>query len=360
MNIYLDNYIFSKTNNGGVSNYWFELTKYLKTNESDNLLYFEYEKDNDNFFRKKLKIAEEDIIKLKYHFFNKINRIEYKTNEKFIFHSSYYRRINNPNAIPVTTVHDFTHDYFFNYYKKKVHNYIKYSCIKEAKGIICISNSTYKDLKKFYKIKKNQKHTVIYNGVSKDYKPLENYSKEEIEFITQNELDKEFILFIGSRVNYKNFNFVVNVLNSNNKINLVIVGGGLLKNEEIKQFNNDSIKRITHLNNLDNDKLNILYNKAKALVYPSSYEGFGIPILEAMQAGCPVIGLNIPTNIEIAEKSIFLMNELSINEFNKIYTSLNNSSIVNDKINIGIEETKKYSWEKCTKETREFYQYLWD
>ena len=104
----------------------------------------------------------------------------------------------------------------------------------------------------------------------------------------------------------------------------------------------------------------MLLNRASALIYPSSYEGFGIPVVEAMRAGCPVIGLNNATIREVAENSAILLDELSIAEFNLKTTQLHKQEFRQELIDIGLQDSKKYSWEKCSRETHEFYSSLYD
>ncbi|WP_338409384.1 glycosyltransferase family 1 protein [uncultured Flavobacterium sp.] len=361
MKIYLDNIIYSKVKNGGVSNYWFELTQYLEKQNKFDLHYLESINAKENFHRQKLEFSAKQIIKTKSNSIHRILPNYYNSDDSFIYHSSYYRGlIGSKNKIEVTTVYDFIHSYYANYKNKQLHNILKYSAIKRSKGVICISHNTYTDLKRLCPLKPSQKAAVIHVGVSDDYFPIKNYTVSEINFIKTNQLEEDFLLFVGGRTSYKNFNFVASVLNELQNHKLVVVGGGIFNESEIKLFSKEAFQRVVFLPSLENKELNVLFNKALALVYPSSYEGFGIPVVEAMRAGCPVIGLDNATIREVAENSALLLNDLSTAEFISKVKQLNQQSLRQEIIEKGLIESKKYSWEKCNSETVAFYHSLSD
>lgn len=360
MNIYLDNIIFSKSKNGGISNYWYELIQYLENQTKSDVFYFESLNCKENFHRKSLSLLENQIIHRKSDGFNRVLPISYKNEERFIYHSSYYRGLTgSKNKVEITTVYDFIHSFYSKFPNKQIHNNLKFNAIKRSKGVICISHNTYNDLNKLCPLNKGQKASVIHVGVSDDYFPIQEFTLEEQNFIKTNELEDDFLLFVGGRTNYKNFDFTASILNANSKLKLVVVGGGILNELEIKLFSDDAFKRVVFLPSIENNKLNVLFNMARALIYPSSYEGFGIPVVEAMRAGCPVIGLNNATIREVAENSAILLDNLSIGEFNEKAKVLFMSQERNEIIEKGFLESKKYSWEKCSRETHEFYNDLY-
>jgi glycosyltransferase involved in cell wall biosynthesis len=362
MKILLDNIIYSKAKNGGVSNYWYHLSKYL-INETDNKInFFEQKTDLENFHRNALSIPSQSIIELnpRILLLARLLSIEYNSNERFIYHSSYYRKLSNAkNAVEVSTIHDFTHNYFLPVYKKIIHNNLKFDAIKRSKGVICISKNTYSDLMKFCPTNSNQKLEVIYNGVSDDFFPLKMITSDQDFFLKNNKIQDDYLLFISGRKSYKNFDFVTKIVNENRELKLVIVGGGSLNSSEIKMFSKTALKNVIFFDSVTNNELNLLYNRAFALIYPSSYEGFGIPVVEAMRAGCPVIGLDNAVIKEISEKSAVLLKSLDIKDFEAVKKKLFNQDFRTKTIENGFIESKKFSWEKCCRETNEFYKSLY-
>ncbi len=360
MKIVLDNIIFSNDANGaGISNYWFELSKFLMKNPQDDVFFYEERDAELNFHRKQLDISVEKLIinpkSSKSSIIRKLSRVKPNLTDYFLFHSSYYRSLSNSEKhSQITTVHDFTHNFFATPLKRMVHNRSKYNSIKRADGIICISQSTYQDLLKFCPPKKNQRVAIIHNGVSTDYFQLDPNNKKETDFIDSIKMDRPFILYVGSRVNYKNFSFAVKLLKEMPDMGFVIVGSQLLM-EEWKQFDTDLLNRTVNLSHVSNSDLNVLYNFAHAFIYPSSYEGFGIPIIEAMRAGCPVLALNNSSITEVAGDAGILFSDLDIPIFKKSILQLFDENYRSNLIGKGIEHSAKYSWEKCCSETHSFY-----
>ncbi len=354
MRIVYDNIIFSLQKAGGISKYWFELIKRLVTYKDVEVIF--YESENQNIFRKNINIPvhRESLLGtrlIRYLPFTK------KIPSKSIFHSSYYRISLQSDVANVTTVHDFIYEYFRSGLAKYIHVLQKKIAIKRSDGIICISKNTKKDLLKFYPEINESKIKVIYNGVSDEFRKLNDPEK----FLT-NEFsvlkDRKYILYVGDRSKYKNFSIAVEVLRYLKDINLVVVGGKDFSEKE-KELIKDVKDRIFHFKGIDDHKLNILYNNAFCLIYPSSYEGFGIPVVEAMKAGCPVISTNRSSIPEVAGDAAILVDDIKAESFVHAIKKLYDVEFRNSMINKGLEQANRFSWDRCFEETVNFYREIW-
>ncbi len=213
-----------------------------------------------------------------------------------VFHPTYY----NPYFLDlvkkpfVLTVHDMIHELFPHYFvaQDPLTAGYKAQLIKRADHIIAISECTKRDLQKFYAIP-DEKITVILLG----YK-MHNSPAPPAQFKTPG----KYLLFVGDRGVYKNFDRFVKAaaqLLSKYNLQLICTGGGSFTAAEQDLFKNlgitDSIQQIS----ASDGELAVLYSNAEAFVFPSLYEGFGLPVLEAFNNNCPVILSNTSSLPEV-------------------------------------------------------------
>ena len=350
---YFDNIIYFLQKSGGGSVYWGEITK-------------RFVNDPDSFFIQPA-LTSENIVYRQLEFKNTIREKKFPlkilrytpltvpVNPDSIFHSSYYRYCGQKGVKNVVTVHDFTHEHFAKGLPRFVHHTQKGIAVKKAAGIICISEKTKNDLYAFYpEYVKGKKVEVIYNGVSDDFYLINDISAKQNRRLPEDKF--KCVLYIGHRTNYKNFNFTVEVIkNLPNEYKLLIVGNELTNEENI--FLEKNIKgKYIFLGNLTNHELNEIYNISECLLYPSSYEGFGIPVIEAFKCGCPVIAQKIPVIEEISAEAALLVEDLSIKKFINAISELKNVNFKSGLIKAGIKQAEKYSWFKCSTEVNKFYE----
>jgi glycosyltransferase involved in cell wall biosynthesis len=357
--IKLDNIIFSLQKSGGASVLWQQHLDRLLEDKDFKCCFLEYDNASLNFFRQRLSIDNE-LIDLKSSAFLKIKRylnLKSKSKNKHIFHSSHYRVDCGRNVINITTVHDFTYEYFIKGLKQKVHSWQKNIAINNSDGIICVSENTKKDLLRFLPSISKNKIRVIYNGVDNGYKLLDS------DFICKRKHlfeDYDYVLYVGDRkAPYKNFNMVVDVCALAKK-SLLIIGGGGLSAEELQMLNFKlGVNKHTVLLNVSIEDLNYYYNRAFCLLYPSLYEGFGIPVIEAQLAGCPVIATNSSSIPEVIGNMYLAIDDPNPQKIARKIKDLSLSALRKETIEKGFEKSKRFSWQNTYVETSEFYKELY-
>ena len=346
--IVYDNIIFSIQSAGGISVYWAEICKRINENKSVTFL----ENKNTNSVRCHIEldnIFDSLFCNKKCRYFPFIGRLKTKS----FFHSSYYRTCFGKNVVNIITVYDFTYERYFKGLKKYVHIVQKLIAILNADAIITISNNTKEDLYKYYPFSKNKLVKTIYLGIDKEFHQISRNSILKNKMFSRLLLSK-YILFVGSRAFYKNFEIAVEVA-SRLGWQLVIVGGNSLSETEEKILSSNQLS-YEYFNFLSNNLLNYLYNNAFCLIYPSSYEGFGLPIIEAMKAGCPVVCSNNSSLPEASGDAALLVDDLSPSSYINSIKLLLNTDFRAQKISKGLTHAKSFTWDNCYINHLKFYQ----
>jgi glycosyltransferase involved in cell wall biosynthesis len=253
--------------------------------------------------------------------------------------------------IIVMTVHDiipllfpkyniFRRRIYFKYILKHRFKYVDYFIVPSQ----CIKN----DLVKYFNLC-SEKIKVIYEGVSKDYTP-KNYNKEN------------YILAVSTLEPRKNFERIIRCylkLRERKLINenLFIIGKTGWYYNKIFEIPVDYKGKIHFLGFVSENKLIKYYQRAKYFVFPSLYEGFGLPVIEAMACGCPVITSNRSSLPEISGEAALLIDpENDIQLENAMAQLSNNDALRNELIKKGLLQVKKFKWNKCAEETVNFYK----
>jgi len=253
----------------------------------------------------------------------------------------------------VVTIHDLSYFYYPEEFLKKdlykLENWTKYS-VQKSKKIIAVSQNTKKDLSKFYTIPDN-KIKVVYNGYEKQLQSSK---------VKKQSLNSPYVLYVGTLQPRKNVSTLIRAFNrfqkNNSGFKLVIVGrkGWLYREifELVKQLKIEN--SVVFTDYIPDSDLIELYRHAFCFVLPSLYEGFGIPILEAMSYDCPVISSKVSSLPEIGGNACLYFNPKNEKELLKKLGDIKESKTLRSNlIKKGREQIKKFSWQKCANETLE-------
>ena len=389
MKILFDHQIFEEQNFGGISRYFYEIL-----NSLDNDINFDYDlslTNSDNLYIKRLSKSENILSKVplnntyesflsNYNFRGKgfvfkmwtklLNRPITDPNQELnkttsikklkagnfdIFHPTYYDDYfldHIGNKPFVLTVHDLIHQIFpeFGMYELKDKNQ---KLIDSASSIITVSENTKKDLITLFNVDET-KINVIHLANSL----VESPTIVNPDFC--NQVPKKYLLFVGGRNIYKNFLFFVQVFSSikevSKNISIVCTGSGFTKNE-LFFFEKLGVKGSLKHISANDDQLVYLYKNAIALVYPSMYEGFGLPVLEAFAFNCPVAMSNTSSLSEIGEDAVIYFDPKNPTSMkNALKTILENTFDQERLSKKSRMVLQNFSWMRTTEKTKTIYQ----
>lgn len=330
MKVFIDGDIFLYQKFGGISRAASEIIGGLST------------KQDLGSFVYKSNFVDNSLLKRIYSFFDaSLMNFLYKFNcdKETIYQSFFYRTPKKPKGPVVVFAYDMIQEIFG--LSPKAINFKK-NAFNKADLIIAISQCTKNDLLKLYPQINPEKVVVVYMGVSDIF-----CHAEKPDMVGQ----KPYFIYVGPRsYPYKNFNLLLDVFKENEfhkNFNLVLVGG-----EKLDENGHDWL-----LQKFCSDKeLASLYKGAAALIYPSLYEGFGIPPIEAMASGCPVIASNISSMPEVIGNAGLLFDPKNKDDLTESMKKIiSDGNLRQEMIKRGNDRAKQFTWQKTTDQIYNHY-----
>lgn len=356
MKIFYDHQVFNLQKYGGVSKYFLKLIENFSDNIDPSII---------SLFHKNVYLAKTEkkktLFQYKYQvpilyqaikfLNNSYLNYNLRCNNPDIIHYTYFNEQNHykTNAKKIVTEYDLIKEKFYSKHYLELIEFKK-KLYQDVDEIICISESTKQDLIEYYKINE-KKITTIHLGVDNN----KNYNEKKIDI-------KPYILFVGSRARYKNFFNFLRAYSLSNKINshfdIICFGGNKFSAEEKKFMKDLQIpKNNIHYKEGNDYDLNFFYKKARMFIYPSLYEGFGLPILEAMNMSCPVACSKSSSFLEVGREAVLYFDP---NSAESMKDTLEQTLFDDQKINEikikGLKNIKSFSWKDCAKKTEMIYK----
>jgi mannosyltransferase len=264
-----------------------------------------------------------------------------------VFHTSYYRLPCRPVSRFVVTAYDFTYERYGTGLARVVHSAQKLRSLRRADAVICISESTRRDVLEFCGGIDADRVHVVPLGVDTN-----TYFCDPI--VPDSGLDR-VVLFVGQRTDYKRFDLAIKAVRACRDLKLGIVGPEL--NLEERAVLQQSLHGRWHaFGPVSAGELRKLYSTAFALIFPSDYEGFGLPILEAMACGCPVLAANSSSLPEVGGSAALYAAEQHGDTYAKLLQDLGGTTCRSSLVQAGFERVFSYSWSHTVERTMSIYR----
>lgn len=270
----------------------------------------------------------------------------------------------------VVTVHDLTPIVFSKHFPRGIKGELKWQmqryALKRVNLIITDSNSSKEDINRCTSIPASKIH-VVYLAAGEEFKEIHNSESKIQNLRKKYNLPERFVLYVGDATWNKNLPRLMRAVKSL-KLPLVMVGKALVSKDYDRSnpWNNDLVKGqqeaetnplVARIGFIPTDDLVAIYNLATVFVMPSLYEGFGLPVLEAMSCGCPVITSREGSLEEIAKDAAYYVDAYSTDSIAEgIKEVFSNTKLQKELSDKGLAQSKKFSWKKTAEETIKVYK----
>ncbi|PKN34753.1 MAG: hypothetical protein CVU61_06825 [Deltaproteobacteria bacterium HGW-Deltaproteobacteria-19] len=285
-------------------------------------------------------------------------RLRLGTGRGKIWHSTYFSEPGRWEGRKVFTVADMIHERYpelFGGPGGDAFRALRKRCVLSADAVLCISEATRNDVREIYDWDSDRLH-VVHLACSDFFRLL-----GEDESADGRPGEKHFLLYVGSRAHYKNFDRLLRAYSHwpmRRDVTLLVVGPPWTPGEAESLRVLGISDHVRLLTDVDDDALCRLYNRAGAFLYPSLYEGFGIPLLEAMACGCPVVASRIATTVEVAGECPIYFEPLDGDSLLSALDQVMNEGRTSPRTRTGLAHAGGYSWDRTAAETLRVYRGL--
>lgn len=362
--VWFDHQIFSFQRYGGVSRYFYELSKAI--NAQSQLRAYIFAPLHANAY-----LRNEDAgaglrvyapypsrgLRFRPRLMAPLLRLAMRVWRPDVLHETYYglghAHLAKGQRV-VTTVHDMVYEKFpWLLDRSTERTDMKYASIKRADQIICVSDNTRNDLLDIYP-EFTDKVSVVHHGVS-CVDPSEDAALH---------FPEPFLLYVGTRSHYKNFARFIQAIGGSSFLRstfgLTLFGGGALTKAECSMISAAGIpeQRVLQVSGPD-ELLSLAYRQATAFVFPSEYEGFGMPLTEAMQHHCPILCSRASCFPEICGDAAEYFDPFDADDIREaLERTLASPSRLAELAAAGTQRGRNFSWRKCADETAKVYRNL--
>lgn len=278
--------------------------------------------------------------------------------KKCIFHSPSFVASPFIKNKMIMTIHDLNHlryPQFYTPFHKYYYKYIVKPSAKKSCKVLTVSEFSKKELTEWLSCD-DKKVSVTYNGIDDKFKPI--YDKEALKSVSEKyQLPEKFILYIGNTKPHKNVETLLKAMKYINDETTLVLNGKA--NESLSKIiqENHLEEKVKFIGFAEDSDLPKLYSLAKIFVFPSLYEGFGLPPLEAMASGCPTIVSNSSSLPEVVGDAAIMFEPLNYKELaQKLKNLLQDEELRNYYKEKGMEQAKKYQWEATADQTYRLYK----
>ena len=262
-----------------------------------------------------------------------------------VFHTSYYRLPPIRVARYIVSVYDFTYERYRSGFARFVHTTQKLASLRRADAVLCISDCTRRDVLEFCRDIDPTRLHVTHLGVDVDtffHEPGPDACKADT------------VLFVGQRSGYKRFDLAVDALRQCRRLRLGVVGPPLTDAER-RLLCAKLGERWQEFGSVGNAELRRLYSTAFAFIFPSDYEGFGLPVLESMACGCPVVAAARSSLPEVGGDAARYAPEQRSDDYASQLEALEDAAAREAAVQAGIARASEFAWSTTFSQTLPVY-----